>query len=196
MDQNRQSKSRIDPMRKVVAGPARHSSTPAIVFDWTLEICGEATRMETKAPRRYEDRIIALSGIEVVTILRISWRNAGASVLLRPIHPMRRGATPFTASSPNLLATHGRSSVCRAACLCTDPWWGHKLGCCPPVLGAYRPNASTASASNPYRVKSATARRSIIRTTTAERGRIEARTHGTRKSLANQDRTNIAAPSP
>ena len=43
----------------VVAGPARHSSTPTTVRNWALAVCGEAARIAAKAPKRYEERVIA-----------------------------------------------------------------------------------------------------------------------------------------
>jgi hypothetical protein len=43
----------------VVAGPARHSSKPTTVRNWALAVCGEAARIAAKAPKRYEERIIA-----------------------------------------------------------------------------------------------------------------------------------------
>jgi hypothetical protein len=43
----------------VVAGPARHSSTPTTVRNWALAVCGEVARIAAKAPKRYEERVIA-----------------------------------------------------------------------------------------------------------------------------------------
>ena len=43
----------------VVAGRARHSSTPTTVRNWALAVWGEAARIEAKAPKTYEERVIA-----------------------------------------------------------------------------------------------------------------------------------------
>jgi hypothetical protein len=45
----------------VVAGPARHSSTPTTVRNWALAVCGEVARIAAKAPKRYEPNIRGLA---------------------------------------------------------------------------------------------------------------------------------------